>query len=186
MKIYIKNMVSIRCKIIVKAELEKLGLVPLSVELGEVVLNENISDDVLAQFNTALKLTGLELLDDHRSIIVEKIRNLILEMIHYSEEVPKVNVSDYISEKLHQNYTTLSHLFSEVRGTTIEHYIIAQKIERAKELITYGELNLSEIAYKLHYSSVAHLSTQFKKITGLTPTHFKNMKEKRRIPLGLV
>jgi len=179
-------MVSIRCKIIVKAELQKLGLSALSVELGEVVTEENVSAEVLEQLNDALKLTGLELLDDQRSIIVEKIRNLILEMIHYSDEVPKVNVSDYISKKMHQNYTTLSHLFSEVRGTTIEHYIITQKIERAKELITYNELTLSEIAYKLHYSSVSHLSTQFKKITGLTPTHFKNMKEKRRIPLGLI
>ena len=179
-------MVSIRCKIIVKAELEKLGLVPLSVELGEVEIKGDIAAAKLKQFNTALQITGLELLDNQRSIIVEKIRNLIVEMIHYSDEVPKTNISDYISEKLHQNYTTLSHLFSEVRGTTIEHYIIAQKIERAKELITYGELTLSEIAFKLHYSSVAHLSTQFKKMTGLTPTHFKHMKQKRRIPLGLV
>lgn len=179
-------MVSIRCKIIVKAELEKLDLHPLSVELGEVEIKETISVKKLNQFNTALRITGLELLDDQRSITVEKIRNLIVEMIHYSDELPKKNISDYISEKLGQNYTTLSHLFSEVRGTTIEHYIISQKIERAKELITYGELTLSEIAFKLHYSSVAHLSSQFKKITGLTPTHFKNMKQKRRIPLGLV
>ena len=179
-------MVSIRCKIIVKAEVEKLGLHPLSVELGEVEIKENISAKKMEELNAALQTTGLEILDDQRSITVEKTRNLIVEMIHYSDELPKTNISDYISEKLNQNYATLSRLFSEVRGTTIEHYIIAQKIERAKELITYGELTLSEIAFKLHYSSVAHLSTQFKKVTGLTPTHFKNMKVNRRIPLGLV
>lgn len=177
-------MVSIRCKIIVQSEVEKLGLHCLVVELGEVEIKENISAKKLEQLNVALQKTGLELLEDQRSILVEKIRNLIVEMIHYSDELPKKNISDYISEKLHHNYTTLAHLFSEVRGTTIEHYIIAQKIERAKELITYGELNLSEIAFRLHYSSVAHLSNQFKKITGLTPTHFKKMKHQNSISLG--
>jgi len=184
MKIYIKNMVSIRCKIIVRAELEKLGLHPLSIELGEVEIKENISAQKLEQLNTALKTSELELLDDKRSIIVEKIRRIIIEMVHYSDEHPKTNFSDYLCEILDENYTTLSHLFSEVRGITIEHYMIAQKIEKAKELITYGELTLSEIAFKLHYSSVAHLSAQFKKTTGLTPTYFKNRKEKKRIPIG--
>jgi len=184
MKIYIKNMVSIRCKIIVRAELEKLGLHTLSVELGEVEIKENISAQKLDQLNAALKTSNLELLDDKRSIIVEKIRKIIVEMVHYSDEFPKINFSDYLSEKLNEHYTTLSHLFSEVRGITIEHYIIAQKIEKAKELITYGEHTLSEIAFKLQYSSVAHLSAQFKKTTGLTPSHFKNMREKKRIPIG--
>ena len=184
MKIYIKNMVSLRCKIIVRTELEKLGLHPLSVELGEVVIKENVTTQELDQLNVALKKSNLELLNDSRSIIVEKIRRIIVESVHYSDEFPKTNFSNYLCEKIKKNYTTLSHLFSQVRGTTIEHYIIAQKIEKAKELISYGEFTLSEIAYKLHYSSVAHLSAQFKKTTGLTPTLFKKMKENKRIPIG--
>jgi AraC-like DNA-binding protein len=186
MKLYIKNMVSIRCKIIVRAELEKLGLHPTSVELGEANIVENISSQELEQLDAALQTTGLKLLEDKRSIIVEKIKNIIVEMIHYSENPPRVNFSEYLSEILNESYTTLSHLFSEMSGTTIEHYIIAHRIERAKELITYDELTLSEIAFKLHYSSVAHLSSQFKKTTGLTPSHFKMMKERRRIPLAFV
>jgi AraC-like DNA-binding protein len=169
-------MVSNRCKMLVRAEMEKLGLHVISVELGEVEIKEDISLENQKQLDAIIQKTGLELLYDQRNILVEKIRN----------ELHKTNTSDYISEKLNQNYTTLSHLFSEVRGYTIEHYIIAQKIERAKELITYNELNLTEIAFKLHYSSVAHLSNQFKKITGLTPTRFKKMESKTRIPLGLV
>jgi AraC-like DNA-binding protein len=179
-------MVSDRCKMLMQAELEKLGLHVISVELGEVEIKENISAENQKQLNAVIQKTGLELLYDQRNILVEKIRNLIVEMIHYSNELHRTNTSDYISEKLNQNYTTLSHLFSDVRGYTIEHYIIAQKIERAKELITYNELNLTEIAFKLHYSSVAHLSNQFKKITGLTPMRFKKMEHKTRIPLGLI
>jgi AraC-like DNA-binding protein len=179
-------MVSNRCKMLVRAEMEKLGLHVISVELGEVEIKEDISLENQKQLDAIIQKTGLELLYDQRNILVEKIRNVVVEMIHYSNELHKTNTSDYISEKLNQNYTTLSHLFSEVRGYTIEHYIIAQKIERAKELITYNELNLTEIAFKLHYSSVAHLSNQFKKITGLTPTRFKKMESKTRIPLGLV
>ncbi|MEO6882780.1 MAG: AraC family transcriptional regulator [Bacteroidia bacterium] len=166
--------------------MEKLELHCLAVELGGVEIKENISAEKLNQLNVALQKMGLELLEDKRSILVEKTRNLIVEMIYHSDELPKTNISDYISEQLHQNYTTVSRLFSEVRGITIEHYIMAQRIERAKELITYDELSLSEIAFKLHYSSVAHLSNQFKKITGLTPTHFKNLKIKRRIPIDLI
>lgn len=179
-------MVCIRCKMILKSELERLGFHPITVELGEVQIKENISLKKSKQLNAVLLKTGLELLDDKRSIIVEKIRNVIVEMIHYSDEVPKTNTSDYLAEKLNLKYSKLSRLFTEVRGITIEHYIIVQKIERAKELITYCEFNLSEIAFKLHYSCVAHLSKQFKKVTGLTPMHFKKMKEKRRIPLGLL
>ena len=186
MVLYIKNMVSIRCKLIVMLFLEKFEIPYKSVELGEVVLNEDISTEKYDQLNTALLNTGLEILDDKRGRVVEKIRNVIVEMIHYSDELPKIKISDYISQKLNQNYSNLSHLFTEVRGITIEHYIIIQKIERAKELISYNELTLSDIAFKLHYSSVAHLSNQFRKVTGLTPTHFKKMKDKRRIPLGML
>lgn len=186
MILYIKNMVSIRCLLIVKAHLEKLGIPYLSVELGEVEINENISEEKFDQLNTELRKTGLELLEDKRSIIVEKIRNIIVEMIHYSDELPKIKTSQYISQKLNLNYNYISYLFSEVRGTTIEHYIVTQKIERAKELISYDELTLTDIASKLHYRSVAHLSSQFKRVTGLTPIHFKKMRDKRRIPLGML
>ena len=173
-------MVSIRCKIIVKSELENLGLHYSSVELGEVEIKENISAEQREQLNIALKKSGLELMDDKKSMLVEKIKNVIVEMVHYSNEELKTNFSDYLSEKLHYNYAYLADLFQEVQGTTIEHYIILHKIERVKELLVYDELTLSEIAYLMHYSSVAHLSNQFKKITGLTPSHFKKLRDKRR------
>ena len=173
-------MVSIRCKIIVKSELENLGLHYSSVELGEVEIKENISAEQREQLNIALKKSGLELMDDKKSILIEKIKNVIVEMVHYSNEELKTNFSDYLSEKLHYNYAYLADLFQEVQGTTIEHYIILHKIERVKELLVYDELTLSEIAYLMHYSSVAHLSNQFKKITGLTPSHFKKLRDKRR------
>lgn len=179
-KFYIKNMVSIRCEMVVRAIVENLGLHPISVKIGEVEIEENISAKMRQQLNADLQRTGLELIDDTQSIMVEKIRNVIVEMIHSSDELPKIKTSAYISEKLHKNYTTISNLFSEVRGMSIEHYVIAQKIERAKELITYGELTISEIAYKLNYSSGAHLCTQFKDITGLTPSYFKKIKQKKR------
>ena len=180
MKLYIKYMVSIRCKMIVKAELEKLGLLYGAVELGEVEIREPLSEKQREQIKAALLKSGLELMDDKKSILIEKIKNVIVELIHYSEELPKTNFSDFLSEKLHYDYTYLANLFSEVQGTTIQQYIILHKIERVKELLVYDELNLTEIAYKLHYSSVAHLSNQFKKITGLTPTHFKELRRKRR------
>ncbi len=180
MKLYIKYMVSIRCKMVVKAELEKLGIDYTSVELGEVEVKENISPEALAVFDFALKKSGLELMDDKKSVLIEKIKNIIIEMIHYADDEVKVNFSDYLSEKLNYNYTYLANLFSEVQGTTIEHFIILHKIEKVKELLVYDELNLTEIAWKLHYSSVAHLSNQFKKITGLSPSHFKELREKRR------
>lgn len=165
---------------VVKSELEKLGLHYSRVELGEADIRENISTEKLRQLNIALKKTGLELMDDNKTILVEKIKTIIIELIHYSDEQIKVNLSDYLSEKLNHNYTYLSNLFSEVKGTTIEKYFLAHKIEKVKELLAYDELNLTEIAYKLHYSSVAHLSNQFKKMTGLTPSHFKNLKHKRQ------
>ncbi|MDX1640391.1 MAG: AraC family transcriptional regulator [Balneolaceae bacterium] len=180
MKLYIKYMVSLRCKMLVREELKKLGIDCVSVDLGVVEIQDDISEEQLETFGKNLKKSGLELLDDKKNILVEKIKSVIVEMIHYEDEVPKVNDSDYISEKLGYDYTYLSITFSEVKGTTIQQYIIMHKIERAKELLLYDELTLTEIAYKLHYSSVAHLSNQFKKITGLTPTFFKELKEKRK------
>ena len=179
MKIYIKNMVCIRCKMVVKSELEKLGLHYKTVELGEAVIREDISSEQLDRLNIALKKSGLELMDDKKSILVEKIKAVIIELVHYNEEQIKINLSDYLSEKLNHNYTYLANLFSEVKGTSIEQFYLAHKIEKVKELLVYDELNLTEIAHKLNYSSVAHLSNQFKKMTGLTPSHFENLKHIR-------
>jgi AraC-like DNA-binding protein len=172
-------MVSLRCKMIVKSELENMGIHYSVLELGEVEINEELSPEINERFKNALLKFGLELMGDKKSALIEKIKNIIVEMIHYNDEPPTINFSDYLSEKLKYNYTYLSNLFSEVKGTTIEHYIILHKIERAKELLIYNELTLTEIAFKLHYSSVAHLSNQFKRITGLTPSFFKKMKHKR-------
>ena len=172
-------MVCIRCKMVVKEELKKLGLHYTTVEQGEVEIMEDISVEQRDQVKVALLKSGLELMDDKKSILIQKIKNVIVELIHYSEEPLSVNFSDYLSEKLNHNYTYLANLFSEVQGTTIEQFIIAHKIERVKELLVYNELNLTEIAYLMHYSSVAHLSAQFKKVTGLTPTHFKQLRNKR-------
>ena len=183
MRLLIKNMVSLRCKLIVKTELEKLGFHLTMLELGEVEIRENLSAKKQHQLKAAFLKFGLELMEDKKSILIEKIKNIIIEMIHYSDEPPSINFSDYLSEKLNYDYNYISNLFSEVKGITIEHYIIAHKIERAKELLIYNELNLTEIAFKLHYSSVAHLSKQFKKVTGLTPSFFKNMKHKRLVAL---
>ena len=179
MKLYLKYMVSLRCKMVVKAELDKLGLHYNSVELGEVNIREKISVKQREQFKKALLRSGLELMDDKRAVLIERIKNIIVEMVHYSDELPKIKTSEYISSKLKNDYTYASNLFSEVTGTTIEHYIIAHKIEKVKELLLYDELSLTEIADKLHYSSVAHLSNQFKKVTGLTPSHFKNLRHKK-------
>jgi AraC-like DNA-binding protein len=185
-KLYIKYMVSIRCKMVVRDVLKKLGLHYSIVELGEVNIMENITEQQREQIRKELHKSGLELMDDKKSILIERIKNLIVEMVHYTDELPKVNFSDYLSEKLNHDYTYMANLFSETEGVTIEHYILLHKIERVKELILYDELNLSEIAWKLHYSSVAHLSSQFKKITGLTPSYFKSLKHKRRNTLDNV
>lgn len=179
MRLFIKNMVSLRCKMVVKAELENLGLHASSIELGEVDIEGVVTDDVRDKIKLALLKSGLELLEDKKSILIEKIKNIIVEMIHYSDEAPKTNFSHYLSSKLNYDYNYLSNLFSEVKGTTIAHFIILHKIERAKELLVYDELTLTQIAEELHYSSVAHLSNQFKKVTGLTPSFFKQMKNKR-------
>jgi AraC-like DNA-binding protein len=173
-------MVSLRCKMIVKEELHKLGLKFVSLDLGVVEVMENITPEQRTLLKTNLLQSGLELLDNKKSILIEKIKNVITELIHHSDELPRVNYSDYISEKLGYDYTYLSNMFSEVRGTTIQQFIIINKIEKVKELLLYDELNLTEIAYKLHYSSVAHLSNQFKKITGLSPSFFKQLKQKRK------
>jgi AraC-like DNA-binding protein len=177
-------MVCTRCQSVVKSELKKLGLHYSYVDLGESEILEDLTEELNAQLNTALKKSGLELMDDKKSILVERIKTTIIELIHYTDDQIKVNLSDYLSEKLNYNYTYLSNLFTETKGTTIEKYYLAHRIEKAKELLVYDEMNLSEIAYKLHYSSVAHLSNQFKKMTGLTPSHFKNLKHKKRITLG--
>lgn len=183
MKLLIRNMVSLRCKMIVKSVLEKLGHHSIIVELGEVEISEDLTPKEWEILKTSLLHYGLELMEDRKSILIEKIKNIIVEMIHYSDEPPALNFSNYLSSKLGYEYNYLSNLFSEVKGTTIEHYIIAHKIERAKELLIYNELSLTEIAATLHYSNVAHLSNQFKKVTGLTPSFFKKMKHKRLIAL---
>lgn len=176
-------MVSIRCKMLVKSELEKLRLDYKVVDLGEAIIPDKIPDKKYEALKAALQKWGLELMDDKRSMLIEKIKNVIIEMVHYADELPRTNYSAYISDKLDQDYTYLANLFSEVVGTTIEHFIIGHKIERVKELLVYDEMSLTEISEKLHYSSVAHLSNQFKKVTGLTPSHFKKLKNKRRVAL---
>ena len=180
LKLYIKNMVCIRCKMVVKDELTKLGLQYRSVELGEADLLQSISQEQRQQFRAALLKSGLELMDDKKTVLIQKIKTIIIELVHYSEEPLAINLSDYLAEKLNHDYTYLANLFSEVQGTTIEKFFISHKIERVKELLVYNELTLTDIAYKMHYSSVAHLCTQFKKVTGLTPSHFKSLKDKRR------
>ena len=173
-------MVSLRCKLMVMEELKKLGLRHVVVDLGTVEILEEVTETQREQLKTNLLRSGLELLDNKKSILIEKIKNVITEMIHYSDELPKLNYSDYISEKLDYDYTYLANLFSEVKGITIQQFIIYHKIERVKELLLYDELNLTEISHKLHYSSVAHLSNQFKKVTGLSPSFYKQLKQKRK------
>jgi AraC-like DNA-binding protein len=173
-------MVCIRCTLVVREELVKLGLNATVVELGEAEILGQITAEQHEKFRMALLKSGLELMDDKKSVLIEKIKKVIIESVHYSEEPPTINFSDYLSQKLNHDYTYLANLFSEVQGTTIEKFLIAHKIEHVKELLVYNELNLTEIAYQMHYSSVAHLSAQFKKVTGLTPTHFKQLKNKRR------
>ncbi len=179
MKLYIKYMVSLRCKLIVKEELKKLGIENVVVDLGVVELFEDITQEQQDQLRQNLLKSGLQLLDDNRSILVERIKNVIIEMIHYADELPKIKYSDYISQKLEYDHTYLSNLFSEVKGITLQQYIIIHRVEKAKELLLYEELNITEISYKLQYSSVAHFSNQFKKITGLNPSFYKKLKNKR-------
>lgn len=179
MKLYIKYMVSQRCKMMVRDEFDKLGLRYTLIDLGVAELVDDMTQQQYAQLKVNLLQSGLELLDDKRSILIEKIKNVITEMIHHTDVLPKANYSDYISERLSYDYTYLANIFSEVKGITIQQFIILNKIERVKELLLYDELNLTEIAYKLHYSSVGHLSNQFKKVTGLSPSFYKKLKQKR-------
>lgn len=172
-------MVSLRCKMVVHQELERLGIKNAIVDLGTVELLDDISVELRQILKENLLRTGLEILDDKKSILIEKIKNVVIEMIHYSDELPKENFSDYISEKLGYDYTYLANTFSEVKGMTLQHFIIINKVEKVKELLLYDELNLTEISYKLNYSSVAHLSNQFKKITGLSPSFYKQLKQRR-------
>ncbi len=179
-KLYIKNMVCSRCKMVVKSVLENQGLVPVSVELGEVELEQPLAKNQLQQLDTALKQLGFEIIDNHKSRLIERIKNAIVTLVHHSNENIKTNLSEFITSQVHHDYSYLSNLFSEVEGTTIEKYFIAQRIERVKELLVYNQLSLSEIADQLGYSSVAYLSNQFKKTTGFTPTYFKSIKELKR------
>jgi AraC-like DNA-binding protein len=183
MKLYIKHMVSIRCKMVVKAELDKLGIRHSVVELGEVEIFPPFEAAQIAALKQSLLKSGLELMDDKKAILIQRIKNVIVEMVHYADELPSIKKSVYISQVLRHDYTYLANLFSETTGTTIEQFIILHKIEKVKELLVYNEMNLTEISYKLNYSSVAHLSNQFKKITGLTPSYFKKIGQKRRQPL---
>jgi YesN/AraC family two-component response regulator len=180
MKLFIQNMVSLRCKLLVKSEMEKLNIKFLTVELGEVVLLKPITNEKKEKLKIQLHKSGLEIMDDKKAMLLEKIKNIVVEMVHYSEEIPKVNFSTFLSEKLQIDYHTLSDFFSKTKGMTIEHFIILHKIERVKELIVYDELSLTEISYMMHYSSLSHLSKQFKQITGLTPSYFKQLKLKNR------
>jgi YesN/AraC family two-component response regulator len=179
-------MLSIRCKMAVKEELKKLGLHFIVVDLGEVEIMETLNPTQRDSLKAGLQAIGLELMDDKRAILIEKIKTSIIELVYHTEEMIKTNFSVFLSEKLHHDYTYLSNLFSEVQGSTIEHFMISHKIERIKELIIYDELNITEIAWKMNYSSVAHLSNQFKKITGLSPSQFKQLKLKIRMPIEQV
>jgi len=186
MKLYIRNMVCNRCIMVVQSELEKLGYQPLRVTLGEVTLEHELSDNDKKQLDERLHVLGFAIIDDKKSQLIEKIKNLIIELVHQQNNHLKTNLSDWLISHLHHDYTYMTNLFSEVEGSTIEKYYIAQKIEKVKELLVYDELTLSEIAFQMNYSSVAHLSSQFKKVTGLTPSHFKKIREEKRKPLDEV
>jgi YesN/AraC family two-component response regulator len=173
MKIYIKNMVCIRCKMVVKDQLKKISVRNGIIKLGEVEVTDTITSTQLEDFRVGLLKFGLVVLDDKKSMLVDKIKKVIIELIHYKEEPLQINFSDYLSQTLNHEYTYMANLFSEIEGVNVEHYLITHKIERVKELLVYDRLSLTEISYKLNYSSVAHLCNQFKKITGLTPSHFR-------------
>ncbi|WP_276089025.1 AraC family transcriptional regulator [Pedobacter sp. JY14-1] len=184
--LHIKNMVCNRCILVVQNELEKLGLQVESVKLGEATVADTLSSEKSAQLEEILVSLGFQVIDDKKGRIIAEIKRIIIELVHYRDEGQKNNLSDVLSRELHHDYNYLSNLFSEVEGTTIEKYLIAQKVERVKELLVYDELSLSEIAFKLNYSSVAYLSNQFKKVTGLTPSQFKKIGEEKRTPLDQV
>jgi AraC-like DNA-binding protein len=181
--LFIKNMVCNRCIMVVQNEMDKLNLAVKNIKLGEVVFENELSEEQKTTIDKALSPLGFELIDDKKSRIIEKIKNTIIQLVHHQDSGLKNNLSEVLSSELHHDYNYLSNLFSEIEGTTIEKYFIAQKIERVKELLVYDQLSLSEIAFQLNYSSVAYLSNQFKKVTGLTPSHFKQIKENKRKPL---
>ena len=183
---FVKNMVCNRCIMVVQQVFESLGYIPIRISLGNVETTNPITDDNLKKLKKSLIGYGFDLIDDTKSRIIEKIKNLVIQSVHHNNEDLKVNYSEYIESHLNRDYAYLSSLFSEVEGTTIEKYVILQKIERVKELLVYDELTLSEIAYQMGYSNVAYLSNQFKKVTGLTPSHFKQVKENKRKPLDEV
>ncbi len=176
-------MVCNRCILVVQNELEKLDLKIKNIRLGEVTLENDLTSEDKQKIENVFEPLGFEVIDDKKGRIIEKIKNTIINLVHHQEQDLKTNLSDVVSEELHHDYNYLSNLFSEIEGTTIEKYFIAQKIEKVKELLVYDELSLSEIAFRLNYSSVAYLSNQFKKVTGLTPSHFKQVKEDKRKPL---
>jgi len=178
-KIYIKNMVCIRCKMVVKSELERLGIHWESVDLGEAIVKDPVSAELLRELNNALLKSGLEIMDDKKSQLIEKMKTIVIEQIHYAEEPLDINFSDFLASKLNYDYTYLSNLFTLTQGMTLEHYIIAHKIEKVKELLIYEELTINEIAFKMNYSSAAHLSKQFKKVTGLTASEFKKLQQRK-------
>jgi AraC-like DNA-binding protein len=186
MKLFFKNMVSNRCKVLVKSELERLGLHCMTIELCEVEVEEYISTEKKNQIMLDLQKIGYPMIEDNKIILVEQIKAIIIELVHYRKSQLKTNLSDYLSEKLQYDYTYLANIFSEFHGHTIEHFFLTHRIERAKELLAYGELNITEIADKLHFSSVGHLSNQFKKLTGLTPSQYKHLRIKKRQPLEKV
>lgn len=185
-KLFIKNMVCDRCIMAVQHEMDKLGFEVRNIKLGEVTLTKELSNEEKSALDQVLTQLGFELIDDKKSRIIEKIKTVIIDIVHHQDAASKQKLSEVLSEALHHDYNSLSNLFSEVEGTTIEKYFIAQKIERVKELLVYDELSLSEIAFSLNYSSVAYLSNQFKKVTGLTPSHFKQIGDYRRKPLDKV
>ncbi len=184
--IFVKNMVCNRCVMVVQDVMDKLGIAVRHITLGEIIPEAPLSEEQKKELEAALIPLGFELIDDRKSRLIEKIKNIIIDLVHHKDSDTRVNLSGLLSSELHHDYNYLSHLFSEVEGTTIEKYFIAQKIERVKELLVYDELTLSEIAFMLNYSSVAYLSNQFKKVTGLTPSHFKRIRADKRKPLDQV
>lgn len=183
MKLYVKNMACLSCKVVIKDALQELDILPVKVEMGEIETKEDLSEDEKKILNSKIRKAGLELLETKQGILIEKIKKTVVDYVYHSEEKENINFSDLLSKKLNYSYGYLANFFSEVEANTIEQYVISMKIERIKEMIMFEEFTLTEIAYKLHYSSVAHLSAQFKKVTGLTPTHFKSLKKKRRIAI---
>jgi AraC-like DNA-binding protein/copper chaperone CopZ len=182
MKIYIKNMACESCKVVVKDALEELHLHPTKVELGEATIKEELSDEKKQKLNAIIKKVGLEIIESKGGILIEKIKNSCLEYVNSEKDI-KINISDYLTQKIDLDYNYLSNTFSDVTSCTIIHYINTVKMEKAKELILFEESNFTEIANKLNFSSLSAFSTQFKKITGFSPTYYKNLKEKRRIAI---